>query len=82
MAGTPPGKAKWRADSHGRARAGSQRGWSTFTIKSKEVLLAFYVTVVRNSGKSESYAADHFFSLPLSPRKFPMEGTGAKLESK
>jgi len=48
-------------------------GWSTFTIKSKEVLSASDDTVVRNPGKSEFDPVYHFSSPPFSSRKFPLE---------
>lgn len=70
---------KWQEDCHDRAE---QRGCSTFTIYNKEELLVFDGFVVRNPGKSESCPVYHFFSLPLSSRKFPLETTGAKRESK
>lgn len=81
MSGTPQAEVKWQEDCSDRARASSQRGWSTFTIESKAMLLVLMTlwSAILEKQKPALLIISSFFSQP---RKFPVEEIGARQESK
>lgn len=80
MSGTPQTEVKWQEDCNDRAGVSLQSDWSTLTSKVKRYYWLCCI-MVRNPRNTDTSPADHFFVLPLSIRKIPLERSGAKQES-
>lgn len=81
MSAAPNTEVKWQEYCNDKAGASSE-GLFNLDHQGWKGTIGIWYIVFRNPANWDTWPAYHFFSLPLSPWKFPLEGTGAKQESK